>query len=84
MSGNYPFFKHSNLHSINNANCFTKGTRNKLKDGRIMEAAKNINFLEEFFINFMENPGPDVIHAKVIPAALALHSNEMTWCPTPT
>ena len=49
-----------------------------------MDAAKKINFLEEFFINFMENPGPDVIHAKVIPAALALHSNEMTWCPTPT
>ena len=43
-----------------------------------MEAAKNINFLEEFFINFMENPGPDVIQAKVIPAALALHSNEIT------
>ena len=77
---NYTFLLKNikNLQSINNGNVFTKGTRNKLTDGRIMEAAKKINFLEEFFIKFMENPGPDVIHARVIPAALALHSKDIT------
>ena len=55
----------------------TKGTMNRHNAGIIIESAKNISFLCEDFMKFIANAGPEVKQAKVIPAALALHSKDI-------
>ena len=50
---------------------------NRHNAGIIIESAKNISFLCEDFMKFIANAGPEVKQAKVIPAALALHSKDI-------
>ena len=60
------------------------GTAIRQIETKIWVAPRNRSLLCDGSMNFDPKTGPDIKHAKVTPTALALHSNEMAWFPTPT
>ena len=73
-----------NLRDKRSRKLFMNGTAMRQIETRIWVAPKNRSLLCDGSMNFDPKPGPDIKHAKVTPTALALHSNEMAWFPTPT
>ena len=61
-----------------------KGTAIKQIDTNIKVVPKNKSLLWDGSINLVPKPGPDTKHAKVTPAAFALHNSDISWFPTPT
>ena len=61
-----------------------KGTAIRQIDTNIKNAPKHKSLLWDGSINLEAKPGPEIKHAKVTPAAFALHNSDIAWSPTPT